>query len=84
MPQRRFLERSAANGNVVFSPGVTLRVGGAYSDSAGGMCPVGGTCEVVVSDSANSSVGLAVAVTFAVPTGTAKENSDVPANYVDG
>jgi hypothetical protein len=74
----------AANGKVTFNPtGVTLAVGGAYSDGSAGTCPVGGTCDVVVSDSVNPSIGLGVAVTFAVPTATVKQGSDVPANYVD-
>ena len=36
-----------------------------------------------MSDSANPGIGLSVAVTFAVPTATVKEASNVPANYVD-
>ncbi len=75
---------AAANGKVTFSPvGVTLAVGSGYSDRSDGACPVGGTCTVVVSDAASPSIGLAVAVTFAVPTATLKESSDVSANYVD-
>ena len=72
------------SGKVAFtSTGVTLRVGGGYSDSSSGVCPVGGSCEFLVSDSSNSSVGLDEAVTFAVPTATAKEASNVAPNYVD-
>jgi hypothetical protein len=75
---------SGASGKVTFSPtGVTLAVGGGYSDESGGTCPVGGTCDVVVSDSANPGVGLGETVTFAVPTATVGKASDVPANYVD-
>ena len=65
---------AGAKGKVTFNPaGVTVAVGGGYSDDSGGTCPVGGTCEVVVSDSASPNVGLGVAVTFAAPTATVKE-----------
>ncbi len=75
---------AAANGKVTFSPtGVTLAVGGGYSDGSAGSCPVGGTCTVVVSDAASPDIGLGVTVTFAVPMATLKESSGVPANYVD-
>jgi len=74
---------SSAKGTVTFSPGVTLRVGGAFSDSAGGACSAGGSCEVLVSDSANPSVGLEKTVTFAAPTASARETSNVQPNYVD-
>ena len=75
---------AGARGAVVFSPtGVKLLVGSAFSDSAGGTCTAGGTCEVVVTDSANPSIGTDVAVTFAVPTVTLKEASDVAPNYDD-
>ena len=37
--------------------GVKLLVGRAFSDSASGACSFGGTCEVLVSDSANPSIG---------------------------
>ena len=68
---------SGAAGKVTFSPtGVTL-VGSAYSDSASGTCPFGGTCEVLVSDSTNPSIGLDEAVTFATPTASVKEASNV-------
>ncbi len=65
------------SGKVVFSPGVTLRVGGAYTDSAGGTCPFGGTCDIVVSDEANPGIGLSMAVTFATPTTTLKDSANV-------
>ncbi len=75
---------AGASGKVAFSPsGVTLKVGAAFSDSANGSCPIGGTCEVVVTDSANTGIGIGEGVTFAVPTATAKETSNVAANYVD-
>ena len=75
---------AGARGAVVFSPtGVKLLVGGAFSDSAGGNCPAGGTCEVVVTDSANPSIGLGETFSFAVPTVTLKETSDVAPNYAD-
>ena len=68
--QRRFPVTAGPSGKVAFSStGVTLRVGGGFSDSASGVCPVGGTCEVLVSDSSNPSVGLDEAVTFATPDG---------------
>ena len=62
---------------------MTLRVGSAYSDTSSGACSFGGTCEVLVSDSTNPSVGLDEAVTFATPTATVKEASNVAPNYVD-
>ena len=75
---------ASAKGAVKFSPtGVKLLVGGAFSDSAGGVCPAGGTCEVVVTDSANPSIGTDVAVSFAAPTASLKEASNVEPNYVD-
>ena len=75
---------AGTSGKVTFSPtGVTLLVGSAYSDSASGTCPFGGTCEVVVSDSANLSIGLDEAVTFATPTASVRETSNVAPNYVD-
>ena len=75
---------AGASGKVTFSAsGVTLRVGSAYSDISSGACPFGGTCEVLVSDSTNPSVGLDEAVTFATPTATVKEASSVAPNYVD-
>jgi hypothetical protein len=74
----------ATTGVVAFSPtGVTLRAGSAYSDTAGGTCVTGGTCEVVVTDSNNAAIGFEVAVTFATPTATVAKSSNVPANYVD-
>ena len=76
---------AGGTGKVAFSPsnGVKLLVGGAFSDTVGGTCTAGGTCEVVVSDSANPGIGTDVAVTFAVPTVTLKETSNVAPNYVD-
>ena len=75
---------AGASGKVTFSPtGMTLRVGSAYSDSASGACPLGGSCEVVVSDSTNPSIGLDEAVTFAVSTASVKESTNVAPNYVD-
>jgi hypothetical protein len=75
---------AGGSGKVTFSAtGVTLRVGSAYSDSASGTCSFGGTCEIVVSDSTNPSIGIDEAVTFAVPTATVKEASNVQPNYVD-
>ena len=74
---------ASARGAATFSPGVKLLVGGAFSDTAGGACSAGGTCEVVVSDSANPGIGTEVGVTFAVPTVTVKEASNVEPNYLD-
>ena len=75
---------ASARGAVTFSPtGVKLLVGGAFSDSADGACSAGGTCEVVVTDSSNASIGADEAVTFAVPTVTLKETTGVEPNYVD-
>ncbi len=74
----------AANGVVTFSPtGVTLRAGSAYSDGASGTCAAGGTCEVVFTDSDNAAIGFEVAVTFASPTASLHETSNVAANYAD-
>jgi hypothetical protein len=56
----------AGNGQVAFSPaGVKILVGGAYSDKAGGTCPAGGICEIVVTDSSNSAVRLKTTVSLA-------------------
>jgi hypothetical protein len=75
---------SGATGKVIFSPtGVKLLVGKAFSESGGGACSFGGSCEVVVTDSSNASIGLDEAVTFAVPAATVKEASNVEPNYVD-
>jgi hypothetical protein len=75
---------SGASGKVTFSAtGVPLRVGSAYSDAASGTCTFGGTCEVVVSDSTNPSVGKGVVITFATPTATAGKTSAVAANTLD-
>ena len=74
---------SGANGKVTFSTGVTLLVGGAYTDNSAGSCLAGGTCDIVVSDSANPSVGVAEAVSFATPTATASAVSNVAANALD-
>ena len=74
MLQRRFRDRPDRRAQSTFSPtGVTLKVGSAYSDSASGACSFGGTCEVVVSDQGNPSIGLDEAVTFATPTASVKE-----------
>ena len=75
----------ASRGAVVFSPTeVTLRVGSAYSDGAGGTCPTGGTCDIVVTDSDNSAIGLSSAVAFASPTIAVHKTTAVLGNYVDG
>ena len=75
---------AGTTGVVTFSPTrVTMAVGGAYSDGASGTCPAGGTCDIVVDDSGNPTVGLEAAVTFAAPTGTVHLASNVPDNYVD-
>ena len=74
---------ASAKGTVAFTPGLTWAVGGAFSDTANGTCPAGGTCEVLVSDSTNPSVGLDQAVSFAVPTASVKLSANVTANYVD-
>ena len=39
------------SGSVLFSPtGVKVLIEGAYSDTAGGTCPAGGSCDIVVDD----------------------------------
>jgi hypothetical protein len=63
--------------------GITMAVGGAYSDSASGTCPVGGTCNVVVTDSGNTALTFEGAVTFATSTATAAKTTNVTANFVD-
>ncbi len=71
-------------GAAVFSPtGVKLLEGSAYSDSGNGACPIGGSCEVLVSDSDNLSIGTDVSFSFAAPAATAKETANVAANYID-
>jgi len=53
------------NGKVTFtSAGVTVLVGSAYSDSAGGTCLAGGSCDIVVNDSTSGAY-------VAVPIGLA-------------
>ena len=75
---------AGAKGTVTFSStGVKLLIGGDYSDSAHFACAAGGTCQVLVSDSANPGIGTSVDVTFAVPAVTLKETSNVEPNYVD-
>ena len=75
---------AGATGGAIFSPGLVLRVGSAYSDTAGGTCPPGGTCEMVVTDMQNPSIGLSVSVSFATPAAFLHKTTSVPANYVDG
>jgi hypothetical protein len=75
---------ASATGGAIFSPGLVLRVGSAYSDTAGGTCPPGGTCEIVVTDMQNPSIGLEVSVSFATPAVFLHKTTSVPANYVDG
>ena len=56
----------AANGKVTFTAaGVTILVGNAYSDGAGGTCPAGGSCDIVVNDSTDSGFYVAVPVGLA-------------------
>ena len=75
---------AGATGKVVFSPtGVTLRVGGAYSDSASGTCQVGGSCDIGVTDSDNAAIGLSDSVGFATPTLSLKKTANVLGNYAD-
>ena len=75
---------AGASGKVAFSPtGVTLVVGSAYSDTASGTCPVGGSCAVGVTDSENTAIGLSEAVAFASPSFTLKKTTAVLGNYVD-
>ena len=83
MPQRRFRERrEQRQSRLEPHRGEAPRRWG-ISDSASGTCSFGGTCEVVVSDSGNPGIGLDVAVTFATPTVSVKEASNVEPNYVD-
>jgi hypothetical protein len=69
---------------VVFSPtGVTLLVGNAYSDTAAGMCSPGGTCDIVVTDSANTAFAFSPTVAFATPTFTVKKTTGALGNTAD-
>ena len=75
---------AGTNGKVTFSPtGVTLGVGSAFSDTAGGTCELGGSCLIGVTDSDNSAIGLSAAVGFATPSFTLKETTAVLGNYVE-
>lgn len=50
---------AGATGSVVFSPnGVTMLVGGGYSDLAGGTCNAGGSCLIAVTDSSNAAINV--------------------------
>ncbi|HSZ36652.1 MAG TPA: putative Ig domain-containing protein [Acidimicrobiales bacterium] len=74
---------ASATGGVIFSPGVTLRAGSGYADSAAGTCTAGGTCDIVVTDEQNPAIGLQTSVTFATPLAILKKTVGVAANYVD-
>ena len=80
-----FRDRPDRRAQRIFSPtGVTLRVGSAYSDSASGACSFGGTCEIVVSDQGNPSIGLDEAVDLRHSDGEREEEQPVfRPNYVD-
>jgi YVTN family beta-propeller protein len=74
----------AANGKVVFtSPGVKLLVGGSYSDSSGGSCVPGGSCQIALVDEDNPSIATADVVVFATPYAALAKSSGVGANYLD-
>ena len=77
----------AANGKVVFPTtpplGVTMAVAGDYTDTASGTCVAGGTCEVVVNDSSNPTIGLDEGVTFAAPSVLVHSVTNAQPNYVD-
>ena len=56
---------AGTNGKVTFTAaGVKVLVGSAYTDSAGGTCPAGGSCDIVVNDSTSGAY-------VAVPIGLA-------------
>ena len=74
---------AGATGGAIFSPGVQLLDGSAYADTASGTCPAGGTCEIVVTDTQNPSIGLELAVSFATPAAFLHKTTSVPANYID-
>jgi hypothetical protein len=75
---------AGSTGVVLFSPtGVTLRVGSAYSDPASGTCAFGGTCDVAVTDSNNSAVGLSAAFAFTTPVISLHKTVGVLGNYVN-
>jgi hypothetical protein len=77
----------AANGNVLWPTtpplGIMMHVGGGYSDGSSGTCVAGGTCDVVVDDTGNPTIGLEHAVAFAAPAVTVHLVTNVPANYAD-
>ena len=63
--------------------GVPIRVGGGYTDTSGGFCATGTTCEVVVSDLSSPGFALSTSVSLSTPTATAKKSTAVAANYND-
>ena len=72
------------SGKVTFTAaGVTLAAGGAFADGASGACPAGGTCQVLVTDSGNTGIGILKSVTFASLTESLKATANVTPNYVD-
>jgi hypothetical protein len=77
----------AATGKVLWPTtpplGVTMAVGADYSDSANGTCVAGGSCEIVVDDTSNPTIGLEQTITFAAPAVVVHETTHVPANYLD-
>jgi len=56
----------ASNGKVTFSPaGVTVEVGGGYSDASGGSCGPGGSCFIVINDATDSGIDLVTPISLA-------------------
>ena len=73
----------SATGGLLLSVGIMLLAGGAYSDSANGTCPAGGTCEIVLTDSQDPAIGLSLPVHFVSPLAIVKKGTGVANGYVD-
>ena len=52
-------------GDLILS--VTLPVGSSFSDTAGGTCPIGGTCLIGLTDANNAAVGASTSFSFGTP-----------------
>ena len=58
--------KAGGSGKVAFAPaGVTVEVGGAYTEPGSAGCPAGGTCDLVVADSNHPTIFVIVPVTLA-------------------
>ena len=59
---------SKTGGVVSFADGVTMLVGSAYSDSAGGSCSTGATCYVEVTDTTSPAIVFLLPASMATPS----------------